>query len=74
MTSSVLIKACCAEGLEVFISVTNRGIGASYTLQNGEDREVTIYDAVVVKVSERVRVDRPEITPDRDGTTFSDAA
>lgn len=64
MTSQVKVSAHCADNKEVVVRVfnvaTDQGI-EEFTLQNGESREVLIYDDRAVATHERVK--KAETTP-----------
>lgn len=56
MTSSVKVSAHCARDKEVVVVVTNGGVVVEeIILQDGESREVMIYDARAVSSHERLK-------------------
>ncbi len=52
MTTSVTVKACCADSIEVTVSVTGQ---PDVVLQSGESTTVYAFDARVISVQESAK-------------------
>lgn len=57
MTSRLVVIAHCASDKEVVIAVTDNLAGDMHTLQDGETKELYVYDARAVTVYERTKGD-----------------
>jgi len=67
MTSQVKVAAHCADTKEVLVQVFNITDGSlfeQFTLQNGESREVLIYDNRAVTTHERLKEEAEPVDPE----------
>lgn len=55
MTSSVKVTAHCPSTKEVLITIKDGRVDAEHVLQDGETKELYVYDARSVTVCERLR-------------------